>query len=136
MAIGGIDVGTVVSWNFVSDLPRIEVDENVDCFNSIVMLLGHELRGRRMAGTMVFDVSVAVAVDAKNGDGWWRIATVMAMAMAIGAVAIIDGGGNCCCWRWRWKSLLLLVVVAAAASNNGNSIKLEPLYRFNIYNYH
>ena len=28
--------------------PRIEVDESVDCFNSIVMLLGHELRGRRI----------------------------------------------------------------------------------------
>jgi len=32
--------------------PRIGFDDSVDCFNSIVMLLGHELRGRRMAGTM------------------------------------------------------------------------------------
>ncbi|MDG2050851.1 MAG: helix-turn-helix domain-containing protein [Myxococcota bacterium] len=32
--------------------PQIEIDESVDCFNSIVMLLGHELRGRRMAGMM------------------------------------------------------------------------------------
>ena len=32
--------------------PEIEIDESVDRFKSIVMLLGHELRGRRMAGVM------------------------------------------------------------------------------------
>lgn len=32
--------------------PKLEIDESVDRFNSIVMLLGHELRGRRMAGAM------------------------------------------------------------------------------------
>jgi len=32
--------------------PKVEIDEGVDRFNSIVILLGHELRGRRMAGAM------------------------------------------------------------------------------------
>jgi hypothetical protein len=32
--------------------PKVEIDQSVDCFNSIVMLLSHELRGRRMAGAM------------------------------------------------------------------------------------
>ena len=32
--------------------PKVEIDDGVDRFNSIVILLGHELRGRRMAGAM------------------------------------------------------------------------------------
>lgn len=32
--------------------PKVEIDERVDRFNSICMLLGHELRGRRMAGAL------------------------------------------------------------------------------------
>ncbi len=30
----------------------VEFDHEIDCFSAIIMLLGHEIRGRRMAGTM------------------------------------------------------------------------------------
>lgn len=49
--------------------PRIDLDYRVDCFNAIVMLLGHELRGRRMAGTMATPFANELKVT-HSGEGF------------------------------------------------------------------
>ena len=49
--------------------PNVEIDKSVDCFNSIVMLLGHELRGRRMAGATATPFANELKVT-HSGEGF------------------------------------------------------------------
>lgn len=51
--------------------PKADVnfDHEIDCFTAIVMLLGHEIRGRRMTGTMGLAFSNELKVT-HSGDGF------------------------------------------------------------------
>lgn len=66
--------------------PDIEIDEGVDCFNSIVMLLGHELRGRRMAGAMAKPfANVLKVTHSQDGFSQSRAALPPGMTVAFDA---------------------------------------------------
>jgi AraC-like DNA-binding protein len=49
----------------------VDFDHEIDCFTSIIMLLGHEMRGRRMSGTM--DLAFSNELNVTHSDNGFSL---------------------------------------------------------------